>query len=82
MSIDLFDVVSVERLKRIAESANKVGILGRCSVFINGEYDVSFAFELDGCFEAALISANDDNCYDTSKDLGSDKTKPYDGGVD
>lgn len=59
MDIDLFDVVSMERLRGLAESANKVGRLGGCSVEILGEYRVSLLFELNGCFEALCESANE-----------------------
>lgn len=63
--MDIFDVVSMQRLKDLAEKANTVGVLGRCSAVVTGEYKVSLMFELQSCFQAVLIGANDE-VYDSS----------------
>ena len=60
--MDVFDVVSMQRLKSLAEAANRVGVLGRCSAMVVGEYKVSLMFELESCYQAVLASANDEFC--------------------
>lgn len=57
--MDIFDVITMSRLKSAAETANKIGTLGRCSVMVIGEYQVSLMFELESCFQTVLVSAND-----------------------
>ncbi len=74
MGTDIFDVVGMDRLRALAQRANQVGMLGRCSVIVTGFYEVFFVFELTSCFEASLISANDEvykkikSCNDDSDD--------------
>lgn len=74
--MDIFDIVTVQRIVAIAEAANKVGTLGRCSVVVTGEYRIAIVFDLESCFQSVLTSSNDEYYESSCKNGGLGKP-PY-----